>query len=33
MIGLGLFLLVIVAGVTWMGARLMRRKEAHAPLA
>ncbi len=33
MVGLGLFLLVIVAGVTWMGARLMRRKEAHAPLA
>lgn len=32
MVGLGLFLLVIVAVVTWFGARLMHRKEAHAPL-
>ncbi len=31
MVGLGLFLLVIVAGVTWLGTRLVRRKEAHAP--
>lgn len=30
MVGLGLFLLVIVAGVTLLGARLMRRKEGHA---
>jgi phosphate transport system permease protein len=30
MVGLGLFLLAIVAGVTWLGARLARGKEAHA---
>lgn len=30
MVGLGLILLVLVAGITWTGARLMRRKEADA---
>ncbi len=30
MVGLGLILLVMVAGVTWLGAWLMRRKEGHA---
>ena len=33
MVGLGLLLLTMVAGVTWLGARLMRGKEAHAPRA
>ena len=30
MVGLGLVLLTMVAGVTWLGARLMRGKETHA---
>jgi len=31
MAGLGLFLLAIVTGVTWLGVRLARGREAHAP--
>lgn len=31
--GLGLVLLTMVAGVTWLGARLMRAKKVHAPRA
>ncbi len=32
-VGLGLFLLAVVSAITWVGSRLMRRKEAfHAPL-
>lgn len=33
MMGLGLTLLLIVAGITWLGTRLMRGKEHHAPRA